>query len=407
VPDLPLSGAINPSAASNAALNNAAYDPNVVNDLYYGAGGVGAGGGGGGGPSGSRFVQKQSDFAQDMRGADPGAEEGALQKARQQQADFKQQRIQQAMAILQANKQSQTTNLPLLAAAGAMLAPTRTGSFSESLGNGMTAAVQPTEVDRTRDTGLAGALGRLGIDEGDVGLQSAQADTNDFWKRMQLAEQAGSSAALSDTRQNIATGNNISREQVAQTLADSRRDAAKQRADAQVEAAKLRANAPPKAVATFDYVTKPRPDGNGGFLPPMMTEEDAVGLLDPRKVANDPAQFARAVAAQEKMLADDNAMHGSRKTAADIHQQAVDNVRSTYSLTPNARKPLATQGGGGGGPAPAGQPAAAGAAPASGAARDATADEQALAQKYIDQGAPRSQVIDLFKKRGITLPAGP
>lgn len=410
---LPLSGAIQPSAASNAALNNGTYDPSVINDLYYGRGvgtGAGVGGAGGGGGS-SPSVQQQSQFAESMRGANPGATLGALQQARSQDADIKAQRIQQAMSILQANKDSQTTNLPLLAAAGAMLAPTRTGGFSESLGNAMTAAVQPTQVDRTRDTNLAGAMGRLGIEGSDVPLQNDMANIGDFWRQMQLAEQAGSSAALADTRTGIAREAQTSRENVAQIRADAVKTAAQTRSDALVAAWRERANAPPAAVKLFDFVTNPRPNGQGGFEPPLMSVTDATTLLNPHQVANDPSAFARAVAAQEKMLADNNMMHGNKKSAQDIHQQALDNVQKTYSLTPNARRPLGNAPDGTSAPiapapgAPAPAPGGTTAKPAApGAMRAPSPAEVQAARDAIAKGAPRSAVLDRFKQNGITPP---
>jgi hypothetical protein len=350
-----------------------------------------------------------------MAGADPAAEQGVLQRARQQQTDFKQQRIQQAMAILQANKQSQTTNLPLLAAAGAMLAPTRTGSFSESLGNGMTAAVQPTEVDRTRDTGLAGALGRLGIDEADVGLQGAQQDTTDYWNRMRLAQQAGSNAALVGGRMDIAAGNQDARLQVQQLRNEAIKDAAKQRADAQVEAARLRANAPPAAAKLFDYATQPRPDPSnpGSFLPPLMTEQDGISVLSPHKAGLNESDYTKYVEMEKNRLVNSQMFGGGKKlTDQQLTDQARATIDSIFRNSPSQQQKASGAAASNANPTPNGQStapaqAAAGSPSPSGGARAATADEQALAQKYIDQGAPRSQVIDLFKKRGITLPAGP
>lgn len=71
-------------------------------------------------------------------------------------AAAKTERIRQAMAILQAgggvpSERPGAVNLPLLAAAGAMLAPTRTGGFAESLGNSMTAGAGALQQQRQQD----------------------------------------------------------------------------------------------------------------------------------------------------------------------------------------------------------------------------------------------------------------
>jgi hypothetical protein len=83
--------------------------------------------------------------------ADPSL--GALSRGAGQLAPQDQDKataIQHAMAVLQAGRGN--TNLPMLAAAGALLAPTRTGGFSESVGNAFSAAVPAMEAQRKLET---------------------------------------------------------------------------------------------------------------------------------------------------------------------------------------------------------------------------------------------------------------
>lgn len=98
---------------------------------------------------------------------------GALARGATQQDPQDAQRLtamQRAMTILQAGH---TTNLPLLAAAGALLSPTRTGSFGESLGNAFQAAVPVAEQERKLQE--------------EALLRAEQAETNRIWRQGQLA----------------------------------------------------------------------------------------------------------------------------------------------------------------------------------------------------------------------------
>ena len=136
------------------------------------------------------------------------------------------------MAILQASKQGMTTNVPMLAAAGAMLAPTRTGTFAESLGHAFTAAAPATDVQRQQEWQQNAAIGQLGVEGASVPLQVSQEDMQDFWKRMQLAEQAQQGAALVGGRSQVAT-----------IGAGSRENVAAQQAQAKIQAAIIQGNA--------------------------------------------------------------------------------------------------------------------------------------------------------------------
>ena len=86
-------------------------------------------------------------------GAQPaaGAGQGAISQGDPAASD-KAQALQRAMMVLQiangGGTMGQSTNLPLLAAAGAMLKPTRTGSFSESLGNAFDAGAGAAQQQR-------------------------------------------------------------------------------------------------------------------------------------------------------------------------------------------------------------------------------------------------------------------
>lgn len=92
---------------------------------------------------------------------------GNLQKAEQ----LKKQRIQDAIGILQQTRQAQSTNLPLLMAGAGMMAPSKTGTFSEGLSNAASAAAPYIDKQRNQDLGLAKTTGGLGIEDADTDYQ--------------------------------------------------------------------------------------------------------------------------------------------------------------------------------------------------------------------------------------------
>lgn len=99
--------------------------------------------------------------AADDGGSSAGTGGGALQvgvdtTGQDPNAASQLDRIRAGIAVLQAgnavpSQQPGAINLPLLAASGAMLAPTRTGGFTESLGNSMTAGASAVAAQRQQD----------------------------------------------------------------------------------------------------------------------------------------------------------------------------------------------------------------------------------------------------------------
>ena len=89
-------------------------------------------------------------------------------------------RISNAKNILQAAQNNQTTNLPLLAAAGAFMAPTRTGSFGESMGNAINAALPQVQQQRQSDEQAAKMQAQIDMQYGDVVQQAAKDALSEF-----------------------------------------------------------------------------------------------------------------------------------------------------------------------------------------------------------------------------------
>jgi hypothetical protein len=207
----------------------ASTNPNAVNDPYA-AISIAAN------PPPLQDNQAAADqlaFGQSLRGqGSPTQQYEALRGQRDAAAAQKAKSIQDAMAILQAGKNSQTTSLPMLAAAGAMLAPTRTGAFTESLGNAFSAAGPAIARQRQEDWQQNEAQANLGVEAGSIPLQVSSEDMQDFWKRMQLAEQAQQGAALVGGRT-----------QVSQVNAQAKGDAAAKAAQAHIQAAIIQGGA--------------------------------------------------------------------------------------------------------------------------------------------------------------------
>lgn len=121
-------------------------------------------------------------------GSSPLDQYSALQQQRDSAAAQKTAAIQKAMSVLQ-NVQAGQINLPLLAGAAQLGAPTHTGSFSEAISNAVGAATPVIQQQRQRDMALAQAQGQLGIEAADIPLQLANQDANTFWDRTQKALQ--------------------------------------------------------------------------------------------------------------------------------------------------------------------------------------------------------------------------
>jgi hypothetical protein len=123
-----------------------------------------------------------------------------LQTNEQKAAQAKMDRIDQAMQVLKGIQSGQTTNLPLLAAGAAMLAPTRTGAFTESLSNGLSASIPQIEQQRQRQLEQARLQGNLGIESADVQGELAKQQTQDFYKLLDLSQSDLKYAAATGAR---------------------------------------------------------------------------------------------------------------------------------------------------------------------------------------------------------------
>lgn len=149
------------------------------------------------------YLRDLSNQGKELIGAGGGPLSQQIQTVQtneQKAAQAKMDAINQAMAVLNAQKSGQTTNLPLLAAGAAMLAPTRTGAFTESLSNALGASLPQIEQQRQRDLEAAKLQGTMGIAGADVQGELAKEQADDFWKRIGLGENDLKYAAASGAR---------------------------------------------------------------------------------------------------------------------------------------------------------------------------------------------------------------
>jgi hypothetical protein len=133
--------------------------------------------------------------SQALMGNDPAGRFQDLADSRDKAAQQKMAAIERAMTNLQNVGQQQTVNLPLLAAAAGMLAPTRTGGFGESVGNAMREAVPALGQQRQMVQERALQQARLGIEEGSIPSELSQEQMQDYLKQLQVGEQYGQTGA--------------------------------------------------------------------------------------------------------------------------------------------------------------------------------------------------------------------
>ncbi len=237
-------------------------------------------------------------------------------------------RTQQVMNILQASK---TGNMPMLAAAGAMLAPTRTGGFAESLGKGFEAAVPVEETERKQQEEMASR----------ILASESQAD----WRNAMTTERMGANINTVQGRQNVAN-----------TAAAAKLGAAQLTHDAWIERATIAAGRAPDLVKNFQFLTQPRVNADGTPADPLMSEQDALRIFPPTKAADrTPVAFTNAVDNYAAKLADPFVGKALRDTSNDPatgkpwepRAQAERDVRRLWGTPPTA----------GGGPPAAAAPA--------------------------------------------------
>lgn len=225
----------------------------IPQDAYY-ANMLAAQGGGGGQGQGAPQQQPQLDPAAQSMGAlsqsiigDTGnGPQGVLSKMnsldanQNQAAQQKIKQIQDARNTLAIMKAGQSTNLPLLAFGTAMLAPTRSGALTEAISKGGEAAIPQVQAQRERDLQYAMAQGKLGIDEGDVGLTQAQLANEQFQKKLGLSIEAARIPSTEATWQNRGNQTYQRATDVANINSGSRLDAATIRSNAMLQAQTMR-----------------------------------------------------------------------------------------------------------------------------------------------------------------------
>lgn len=146
-------------------------------------------------------------FYRALTGGSPAAITQNLSNASQNlklAAEQKKEAIGRAIGNIQAWNQGNTANVPELAFAAGMLAPTRTGGFAESLSSGINSALPQMLHQRQMGLETARAVGQLGVQGADVDLQEAALAQEEVMKRYEMAQRALQTQAYAGSRTNVA-----------------------------------------------------------------------------------------------------------------------------------------------------------------------------------------------------------
>lgn len=143
----------------------------------------------------ARKMQQQGEqlITEDPAGA---LSQASANKDAMRQAQIK--KINDAMGILQAA--NARVNLPMVAIGSALLSPTRTGSFGESIGNAGTASIPAFQQQRKNEMDVA----NLGIKSAEVASEGAKEGYQDFLTRFGLGRQLESGAEAENLRRILA-----------------------------------------------------------------------------------------------------------------------------------------------------------------------------------------------------------
>lgn len=321
-------------------------------------------------------------------------------------------------------------NLPLLAAMGKFLQPTRTGSFGESIGNAAEAAVPAIAQQRQVQRQNAVQEGQLGIEAAGIPLEQANMNEQDLMNRLKIGEGFGTAASTASYRDALAE----QRERSADLAYQRAIQVAGIGAASRQGVADTRANTP-----DWQYLgNDPDNPKNGVYLNKRTLETTNTGPAVAGKNAAgagaDPARIREANALVKNNVAPDFSTAYSMVRAgvsdAGSWQREVESAKKTLISTPagmqmapedleaNARaivisraqaqpakvaQPIATPTQGSATPSPGATPAAAAAAAATAAAklRPLAPDELAHARAVIQQGADPEAVKKTLQNRGI------
>jgi hypothetical protein len=300
----------------------------------------------------SPLADRMREYGEALMGA-PSDIKGALAQqraARNQAAAAQIAAINRAAQNIRAASQG-SVNLPMLIGASALMAPTRTGSFGESLSNAGMSVADALQKQRALDVQNATAGGNLDIAASQVPRDISDLDAAEFYKRMGTGQAMEQSAALGDYRSVLANAA-VQRAQAA----TARADPAKVR-----EAQALVAN---------------------GVAPDFGTAYAMV-----RSGVKDPAKFSQLVTA--KMHAISSTLAGMNMTPDQVEQEAQEQVVAEMAGA-QGQSPATppTKGGG----------AAAAAKPPPKAQADALL---AQAKYALAHGADRAATIARLKQMGV------
>lgn len=290
------------------------------------------------------------------------------------------ERMRIASAILQAggaipSQQAGAINVPLLAAAGALLSPTRGGGFGESLGNAATVGAKAIHDQRQQDETAR--------------LRQSQAASLADWRTGML----GVNQQNADTRQWVARRTAALKAQGMSDMAAYRQASLEARyagIDAAQERAQLRSG---DVRYTADRRAQTAQETEAGRQARFLASQDAKALAQElQRKGIDSRLINSAMIAASKDLQ----VITGKKSLRKAVEEALQVSRDAMGTSPSGGAPA---------PAPARQPSGAGAPNPSIVPRAALPEEvQAARQAIADDPANRAIVLERFRQSNVQPP---
>lgn len=148
-----------------------------------------------------------------------------MQSARDAAAEEKMAAINRAMATL-SNVGANAPQMSQLAAGAGFLAPTHTGTATESIGNAAHATLEQAMQQRTFEEENALRMAQMALQKAGIPEERAAQEVQDIYGRFQMGRQAAQDAAMANYRSgmvNARMGANQARVTAAQVMADRQR----------------------------------------------------------------------------------------------------------------------------------------------------------------------------------------
>lgn len=275
-----------------------------------------------------KYVQSLADQGTQLAGiGGPLSQQwAAIENAQTDSAAAKKAAIQKGLDTLTANQAGQTSNLPLMAAAAALLSPTKSGSFSESLGNAIGSAVPVTQAQRQQQNQQAKLMSDYGVAGADVDTDLAKQQTASFFDRMKMADDDLRYAAATGQRTDANINTNNTRLATNANTVNQRATAASMTNDYRTNALALRSQGLDEKTANDQAILAVK----------QQLAENAGRALTQRE-NND---FNSKIDAAESNIG--KTMQGMNLSPTEIRARALQNVLTTWKPTGTGSAPAPT-----------------------------------------------------------------